>query len=266
VLSDSVGQLLIDVGKAEILPRFEHLAQHEIGEKGPRDLVTIADVEAERSLSAALQTSYPEACIVGEEAVDQDASLTEAIDSHPHVWLIDPLDGTGNFVSGIPDFGMMLCELKFGSPTRSWIWQPLYEVMYFAERLSGAWRNGERLRTPEPDMARLNGASSEAYMGLAGSSDMDVVAMRRSCSVDYPRIAEGLSDFLIHNGRHPWDHYPGLLLLEELGGVVRFADGEPFTSAPRSPFRLVAAANERVWSLVSEAMLALPLPPPEAPE
>lgn len=256
--------MLTAVGDESVLPRFERLAELDVREKAPGDLVTVADIEAEGQITAVLSTWFPEATIIGEEAVVNNPALLGRIDTDPQVWLIDPIDGTSNFVAGNPDFGMMLCELRRGQPVRSWIWQPLHREMFYSEHNGGAWRNGIPIVRRPPDADHLSGASCAYYLSEGSALRSYARSMTGSCSLDYPQIATGQSDFLIHNGRHPWDHYPGLLMLQEVNGVVKFADGETFSSSPASPYRLVAAANEEVWMIVAETMKTLPLPPVES--
>ena len=261
-----IAQLISDVGDKVVLPRFKHLASGDVGEKQPGDYVTVADLEAESRMTSALKQRYPKATVIGEESIAADPNLLGRIETDPHVWLIDPLDGTGNFVSGNPDFGMMLTELMSGSATRSWIWQPVHRHMYVARLHGGVWKDGVRVWRARPQNSQLNGASSAAYMNLSPGPSLTVFPMKGACAVDYPDIIDGRSDFLIHNGRNAWDHFPGMLMLEELQGVVRFADGEAFSVAPVSRYRLVAAASESAWDVVTTAMKGLPLPPAVAPQ
>ena len=99
--SAQVAQLIRDVAAAEITPRFRALAAHEVREKKPGDLVTIADETAERALIPALQGLLPGSVAIGEEAISIDANLLSHLEhAERPVWVIDPVDGTVNFAHG----------------------------------------------------------------------------------------------------------------------------------------------------------------------
>src|SRR5690242_20515707 len=106
--SDRVARLIAETAAAEIMPRFEKLERHEIQEKRPGDLVTVADLAAERRLSLVLQDLLPGSRIVGEEAVAADPCVLAALAEADPVWLIDPIDGTGNFAAGKPIFAVIV--------------------------------------------------------------------------------------------------------------------------------------------------------------
>ncbi len=249
--SDVVADLIVDVVDRVVLPRFRRLADADVAEKSPGDLVTIADTEAEVLITDALRAADPRALVIGEEAVAADPSLRGLIDTADHVWLVDPVDGTGNFVAGNPDFGCMAVELRDGQPTRSWIWQAIRRRMLVAERGAGVRVDGRVLARPTPRRPLLVGGVTPEYAGLAGSGLAEPWPMTGSCTADYPLIALGERDYLIHNGTYPWDHWPGILLLEELGGRVAFLDGEPFSSVSPNPLKILAARSPEVWDAVA---------------
>ena len=111
-------RLIQEVTDEVITPRFRALASHEVIEKNPGDLVTVADREAEVLLTRAINAAYPDAIVVGEEAVAHNPSLVDAIGA-PHVFTVDPVDGTKNFVHGVPDYAVMVSEVRSGMPVRS---------------------------------------------------------------------------------------------------------------------------------------------------
>ena len=147
VLTDGVSQLIVDVADSVVMPRFRRRAPSEVAEKSPGDLVTIADAQAEIEIAAALRAGDPGALVIGEESVTADPSLRTLIDD-ARVWLVDPVDGTGTFVAGNPDFGCMVVELRFGTPVRSWIWQAVRRRMFQAARSEDVHLDG--LKLPHP--------------------------------------------------------------------------------------------------------------------
>lgn len=255
--SDEISRLLVNTCDEVVIPRFRRLGAEDVAEKSPGDLVTVADRLAEEVLTDALAAAFPAATIIGEEAVAADPSLLHRIDVG-HVWLVDPVDGTGNFVAGRDEFGMLLTELVDGDPVRSWIWRAVVRQMLVAERGAGVRVDGGRLPPPTPARSLLVGGVTGEYAHLRGPGLAEPGPMTGSCTGDYPAIALGQRDYLIHNGRHPWDHWPGILVLEELGGVVRFLDGTPYVTDSTSPQKLLAARSPQVWDAVAAAARALP--------
>lgn len=202
--TDAVLDLLREVAARVIDPRFGALARDEVRSKRrPGDLVTVADREAEVAITRVLRSAYPEALMVGEEAVAADASLLARLAGAEHAFVVDPLDGTRHFVRGSPDHAVMVAETRDDVVVRSWIWQPRHARSYVAELGAGAWSGSRRLSVPP-----------RARRGLVRVSGT-------CCGVDYPRLAEGEADLALYLKTKPWDHLPGRLVLTEAGGTVR---------------------------------------------
>ncbi|ANH36866.1 Inositol-1-monophosphatase [Nocardioides dokdonensis FR1436] len=250
--------LLRTVGEEVVEPRFRSLADAEVIEKNPGDLVTVADREAEVRLTEVLQREYPHAVVLGEEAAEDDTSVLERFAGADHAFTVDPVDGTKNFVRGSPDHAMMIAELRGGVVERSWIWQPQHRAAYVAERGQGAWRNGQRLTRP-PVGAALRGVTSRrSWIGRALGTLSALELTWVCCGVDYPRVVEGGADYALYRKTKPWDHAPGSLLLSEAGGVLGTFDGEPYRPQAEAPSGLVAAADRATYDLVRGLLHALP--------
>src|SRR5262249_46323974 len=147
---------------AEIMPYFEKLEHGDISEKKPGDLVTVADIAAERALTAALTRLLPGSVAVGEETVAADPGAIGALGGEAPVWIIDPIDGTVNFASGNPVFGVMIALFMGGETVMSWIYDPVKHRMATAARGEGAWQDGRRLavaQSASPGGARLGNRS-----------------------------------------------------------------------------------------------------------
>lgn len=140
-LMDTVGEILQEVSEEVIEPRFDALHEADVRSKPPGELVTVADEEAEGLLKTRLSQLIPGTVFVGEEEFSGDAGLSEALHNE-HVWLVDPLDGTANFVSGSPLWAVMVALVWAGETRAAWIWQPAAKVMYQAELGAGATRDG----------------------------------------------------------------------------------------------------------------------------
>jgi fructose-1,6-bisphosphatase/inositol monophosphatase family enzyme len=239
-----------------IRPRFRALTASQIAEKGPGDYVTVADREAEELLTAALLEAFPGTAVIGEEAVAGSPELLDGIDQHDHAFVVDPIDGTRNFVGGNPDYAVMIGELRHGLTTRAWIWQPEHEVALVAQLGGGVLRNGvalapiDRLRKP------MGRASPSRFIRLDSPTLAEPIQQSwSSAGVDYPNLFAGLTDFLCFNPPKPWDHVPGTLMLRELGGVARTIDGQEYGPAVGGGY-LIAAAQPAIWTTVHTVVSA----------
>ena len=142
------------------------MPQGDITEKGPGDLVTIADQECERVLSERLRV-LRDIPVVGEEATAADPSLLDLVATAPAVWVTDPIDGTSNFVAGNPNFVVMVSLVENGATMAAWVWHPETDTMLTAERGKGLLRNGKPAPTPtRSDRAR--GILKRKFMDEAG--------------------------------------------------------------------------------------------------
>ncbi|MBC9956317.1 inositol monophosphatase family protein [Yimella sp. cx-51] len=252
--NDELLTLLQEVAAEIVTPRFRSLAAHEVMEKNPGDLVTIADRESEIAIAARLRQEYPDALIVGEEAVSADPSILKRTAGADHWFTVDPIDGTKNFVNGSPDHALMVAEMRGHEVVRGLIWQPEYQTAYLAERGAGAYRNGAKLESIVRQQDSLSGHTSRR--SLLNEQIGDLPPLQLSwvcCGVDYPHIAQGDADFLLYGGSMPWDHAPGSLLLRETGGVVGYADGSDYDpTSLQTP--LLAAGDRDTFEHVRRAL------------
>lgn len=241
--TDEVLGLMQTVAAQVITPRFRSLADGEVMEKNPGDLVTVADQESEAILTRTLTAAYPDAFVLGEERTATDPGSLEAYRAAEHAFTVDPVDGTKNFVHGSPDHAVMVSEVQAGETVRAWIWQPEHQVAWVAERGAGVYRNGERMtREPVPDGVPPQGVTS--IWPLRGHSLGPLPALTGSwvcCGIDYPRLVEGQADYIVYGRNSPWDHSPGALMVREAGGAVGHPDGTPYAPRGLTPTIIVAA-------------------------
>ncbi|MCX5394132.1 inositol monophosphatase family protein [Streptomyces sp. NPDC006482] len=252
---------------AEIMPRFRQLAAHEVVEKnGPHDLVTVADRAAEAHLTASLTALLPGSVVVGEEAVHADPAGYEALHGEAPVWIVDPVDGTRQFVHGDPAFCSLVALALRGELLASWTFAPALDEMAVAVRGRGATLNGRPIRSGSPTPgAVLTVATSHpdyttpeqkrALLGLW----TDGVAPRPcgSAGLEYLSVARGDLDATAFSWEYAWDHAAGLLLVAEAGGAQTTIAGEPFRIAGGNalPFTVArdAATAERIRTLLGGA-------------
>ena len=260
---DAVGEILREAARAAIAPRFRALAEHEVEEKSPGEVVTIADRESEAIITRRLRELLPGVPVIGEEAVEAKPALLDALLTAPMAWLVDPLDGTANFARGDSHWAVMVALVQDGETVSSWIYRHTDDRLYVAERGSGAWSDGVRLscRKDSPDRSSLRGAVLERFLTdeerermLPRFGQFGEVTGGFSCAgYEYPAIIEGEEDFALFQRLLPWDHAPGTLLLTEAGGVARRPDGAPF-SLDHTRRGLLLTRSEPVWCEVHRVL------------
>lgn len=261
-LERQVSALLRSVAEAVVTPRFRQLAAHEISEKSPGEIVTTVDREAEARLHDGLAALGLGARIIGEEAAAQDPALLDGV-GDGLVWLVDPLDGTANFAAGREPFGMMVALVDDGVPQAAWIYDPMGERMYHAERGHGATCNGDRVQARatgrQAPVAALGthflSAERRERVHAAAKSHMAVHAVPRCAAASYPRLATGHDDVALFQRILPWDHAAGVLFLTEAGGVVTHWDRQPYRVGG-SGAGVLCAANEQLWQAAAKVLLA----------
>ncbi|WP_328878254.1 inositol monophosphatase family protein [Streptomyces sp. NBC_00299] len=250
---------------AEIMPRFRQLAAHEVDQKsGPHDLVTDADRLAEQYLTEALGALLPGSVVVGEEAVHANPASYDAICGDAPVWIVDPVDGTRQFVHGDDGFCTLVALARHGVLLASWTYAPARDQLATAVRGKGAFLDGGRLQSGAPDPGRdLRVATShpdyttdEQKQALLGLWTEGV--QPRACGsagLEYLAVARGELGATAFSWEAAWDHAAGILLVEEAGGAHLTRTGEPFriTGGNDLPFTTArdAATARRVVELLS---------------
>lgn len=251
---------------AEIMPRHRQLAAHEIIEKsGPHDLVTIADRRAEEHLTAALTELLPGSLVVGEEAVHADPAVYGALRGDAPVWIVDPVDGTRQFVRGEPGFCTLVALAQGGELLASWTYAAVLDEMAIAVRGRGATLNGTPLRSGAPapgqvlDVAMSHpdyttDAQKRALLGLRTEG----IAPRAcgSAGLEYLAVARGALDAVAFNWELAWDHAAGLLLVAEAGGAQMTLSGEPYRITGGNALPFTAARDVATAQRVRECLRA----------
>ncbi|MGF0169195.1 inositol monophosphatase family protein [Streptomyces sp. Marseille-Q5077] len=249
----------------EIMPRFRQLAAHEVDQKnGPHDLVTDADRLAEQYLTETLGALLPGSVVVGEEAVHANPASYDAIRGDAPVWIVDPVDGTRQFVHGDDGFCTLVALARHGVLLASWTYAPARDQLATAVRGKGAFLDGGRLHAGTPDPGRdLRVATShpdyttdEQKQALLGLWTEGV--RPRACGsagLEYLAVARGELDATAFSWEAAWDHAAGILLVEEAGGAHLTRTGEPFriTGGNALPFTAArdAGTARRVVGLLS---------------
>ncbi|MBV8838146.1 MAG: inositol monophosphatase, partial [Alphaproteobacteria bacterium] len=198
----------------------------QVSLKGPANFVTAADKRAEEILHAELMKARPGYGFLGEEG-----GIREGTDK-THTWIVDPLDGTTNFLHGIPHFAISIALAREGTPIAGLIYNPITDEFFTAERGKGAFFNDHRIRVAA--RKRLADAVVACALPHLGRGDLaqfrrefalvqdKVAGLRRfgAAALDLAYIAAGRFDAYWERNLSPWDFAAGVLMVREAGGFV----------------------------------------------
>jgi fructose-1,6-bisphosphatase/inositol monophosphatase family enzyme len=258
---DQVADAMADASAIAIEPRFAALSEGDVFAKAAGELVTIADLEAERLLTDRLAELLPGVPVVGEESCSTDPTQLTLLATH-RCWVVDPIDGTANFVAGSPDWAVMVALVEPTATLASWILQPAHGRSYRAELGAGATADGAPLvRAPtEPDrprrgviMTKFLDAATRAHVEAASAEGCELTAGSGAAGIEYPSIVRGDQDFIAFWRTRPWDHAPGTLLVTEAGGHVAQHDGTPYHASRQQP-GLIAASDPGSWQTARDLL------------
>lgn len=260
----NIEAVIRSIGETEIMPRFRKLAAHDVEMKGINDPVTTADKETERRLTEELTRILPGSVVVGEEGFADDKGIMARIDGDKPVWIIDPIDGTRNFVAGMPEFAVMVALVVNKAPLASWIHDPNSGDTIMAEKGSGVWLNGKKMRLAAgrdlSGTVGLVGARVKKFISnpslMPRGGELPPIEIGSCAGFDYPRLFAGeinfaqskipRAGFLFYRHTNAWDHVPGLFLQQEAGGYSADWSGQPYDmTKPRSG--LIHAPNKETW-------------------
>ena len=214
-----------------LLRDFGEVEQLQVSLKGPADFVSAADRRAEKVIRAELAKSRPRYGFLLEEAGEQAGEDTS------NRWLVDPLDGTTNFLHGIPQFCISIALERDSAPFAGVIYDPVRDEMFWAEHGRGAYCNERRIRVAaRQDAKDAVVATGIPHRGRAGkpgyieqlAAMMEVATgIRRfgSAALDMAWVAAGRFDAYWEGGLRPWDLAAGIVIVREAGGIVTEVGG-----------------------------------------
>jgi myo-inositol-1(or 4)-monophosphatase len=217
---------------------FGEVEQLQVSRKGPGDFVSTADMKAERIVRKELERARPDYGFLLEES-----GRIEGRDPHS-CWIVDPLDGTTNFLHGLPHFCVSVALSQSNELTAGVIYDPLKDELFWAEKNNGAYLNNRRLRvsgrkrlsdalvaTGVPFRIHQGTAVFETFEKQLGHIMPRVAGIRRygSAALDLAYVAAGRFDGYWENGLNPWDVAAGVLIVQEAGGFVTEISGKRYT-------------------------------------
>lgn len=229
--------------RTEVMPRFLQVVREH---KSDGSALTAADLAAQQFLATELKR-LADLPILGEEMAEADQKAALAA-GHDGMWCFDPVDGTTNFLVGLPFFAVSVALLQEGKPVLGVTYAPIGDEMFTAIAGGGARLNGEPLplRDPEPRLDRsvalvdLKRLTPRLAGELAASSPYYSQRNLGSSVLEWCYLAAGRADLLLHGGQRPWDYAAGSLILKEAGGTASTLEVDDFDAAP--PWRRSAVA------------------------
>jgi myo-inositol-1(or 4)-monophosphatase len=240
----------------EIILRSADKASHlQIDHKGKNDYATEVDRLAEREIISILKTAYPEHGILAEESGEQDGN--------DYVWVIDPLDGTTNFIHGFPQYAVSIALKVKNRLEVGVVYDPLRDELFTARRGAGAMLNNRRLRVT--NLSSMKGSligtgfpfkspnHLDAYLEMFRAVTADSAGIRRagSAALDLAYLAAGRLDGFWEIELHEWDMAAGVLLVKEAGGVATdFSFNDNYLTSGN-----IIAASPRMHQLLYQLIL-----------
>jgi myo-inositol-1(or 4)-monophosphatase len=227
-MRDFLAEMARETG-ALLMTHFGKLTQDQIESKGPRDLVSFVDRSAEDLLRKRILERFPDDAILGEEKASRDGCSGAR-------WILDPLDGTTNYLHGFPFFCISIGYEVDGQMEAGCIYAPCMDELFLAQRGQGATCNGEAIHVSQAQSL----GESLVVTGFADARTHDVLRTTRlerilnrsagvrrlgSAAYDLCNVARGGVDGFFEWSLNAWDVAAGALLIEEAGGIVRDAQG-----------------------------------------
>lgn len=262
---DRISRIIAETADAEVRPRFRALAHGEVREKSAGELVTVADEAAEAVLTRRLREELPGSVVLGEEAAASDPAVFHLLEGTDPVWVIDPVDGTGNFARGVPKFAVMVALVRRGETQAGWIYEPAVDRMTVTGRGGGAWQGHTRLVMPVPpaeprELCGTLHASNYGGRDLRRRLDhrrgrVHAIKSQRCAGAEYVRLARGEQHFAVFTKLAPWDHAPGSLIVQEAGGIARLYDGRTYGPNVADAACLLLAPDSATWRTLYRTLL-----------
>ena len=242
---------IVELSEKEILSRFNQVG-HSVKDDG--SLVTEADMAMQQAMNEFIMGEWPQYSVLGEEmpSEQQQSLLDENLQG---LWVLDPLDGTRNFASGVPVFSVSIALIKKEQVVLGLIYDPIRRECFSAIKNEGAWLNGESLKTKsaleridqciaQVDLKRL---SPQLAGHLASTHPFASQRNFGSGALDWCWVAAGRAQLYLHGGQKLWDYVAGQLILSEAGGCLSTLDKEPIFARSLRSRSVVAATHASLF-------------------
>ena len=264
-LKDQVVEVIRLAARDAIQSRFRLVSENEVTSKtSPTDLVTECDVQVEQALTKGLQPLFPDFVIIGEEMASEQGLDAIAINRLDKTVIIDPIDGTYNFAHGISQCGVMVAVREGNETQLAVLYDPLQDDWVWAIKGLGAyWQNSsgvaKQLVMPERE-ANLGQISPFLFdveqrlpiLEMMAGYDR-VISVGCSCHEYRNLLFGGATFYLTQRAIKPWDHYAGILAVEEAGGYAAYLDGRRADEVMPG-CNLLVANNQQKWQDLAAKM------------
>lgn len=261
---EMVANAITEIAQEEIAARFGKLLAGDISTKsGPNDYVTNADVSAEKRLAKMLSGVYPGATFIGEEIASRNPELISRLGRDGAYWIVDPLDGTRNFVQGRNAYGTMVALVVNGEIRNGWIYAIPTQTMAMGAAGEGAVLNGEPVSPAATAPSSLTGFRAIGSLTEPWKTRLTPRLRERfvteavHCSAyGYIDLLRGERQFALYSRCWPWDHAAGVMLLREIGGRAEYLDdGQTYYPLATYGRPLLIAANSAAhWDQLLEGL------------
>jgi len=239
-----------EVAREEVTPRYLRVERIY---KADGSFYTEADMAAQTSLLDKLHNIYP-AAMIGEEMTDMQ-QLAQWDAGQEGLWSIDPIDGTSNFMNGLPYFAISVALMREGRSVLGVVYNPATDELFYAEQGKGAFLNGKALplsrrkislhsAIANVDLKRLERKLAEAIIAAPPYASQRNYG---ACTLEWCYTAAGYFDLYLHGGQKPWDYAAGCLILEEAGGNRCSLDKDDYWSGPPWSRSVIAACDHDLF-------------------
>ncbi len=189
---------------------FGELENLQVSKKGPKDFVTNSDIKVEKIIIEELKKARPNYSIISEEnGIENNKDISNS-------WIIDPIDGTINFLHGIPHFAISIALKSNNEIICGLIFDPIKDEMFYAEKNSGAFFNNQRIR-----VSKKNNLDECLFALGKLKNELNFTYRRSGCAaLDIAYVACGRLDGYAQNNLNLWDIAAGIILIKEAGGII----------------------------------------------
>ena len=193
---------------------FGELENLQVSKKGPKDFVTNADIKAEKIIIEELKKARPNYSIISEE------NGVEKNKDESNFWIIDPIDGTTNFLHGVPHFAISIALQSNNEVVCGLIYDPIKDELFYAEKNHGAYFNNQRIR-----VSKKRNIDECLFAVGKGKYNPDLIYRRSgSAALDLAYVASGRFDGYFQNNLNLWDIAAGIIIVKEAGGIINEID------------------------------------------
>ena len=247
MLLNQLQNLVREVARTEVMPRFLNV---DISEKEAGSMLSEADLAAQAAFAHGLPAIIDSPMLGEEMTPERQHELWQQTEGNG-LWVVDPIDGTNNYINGIPHFALSVAYVKNGRAQLGVVYNPVSDECFYAERGGGAYLNGRQLPLRKVTK-RLNQAvagveikylrSGKLSSRMNTLSPFGTIRSLGSSTLDWCYLASGRYDVYVHGGQKLWDYAAGALIFEEAGGQLATLEGDEFWSGEHVFKRSVIAA------------------------